>query len=122
MILRNATMGGWRLLRFRRGREGINMAEKSTLLFRRLHFEINLALWSGLIAFLIVFGLFVAPNVRAYQAAYQASKASEQSSQNDMYCRRWNFVPGTEAYRSCLDDLYALRMSIENKLATENDF
>jgi hypothetical protein len=89
---------------------------------RTLHFEANLALWSGLIAFLIMFGFFVAPNIRAYQAAAEAEKRSELSAENDMYCRRWNFVPGTAAYRACLDDLQALRTSIERRLAFENNF
>jgi hypothetical protein len=91
-------------------------------LIRRLHFEINLALWSGLIAFLIMFGLFVAPNMRASQAAWQAAHEVESSSENDVYCRRWNFVPGTAAYRSCLDDLHALRDTMAKRLIAENDF
>lgn len=98
------------------------MPEKWMQLIRRLHFEINLALWSGLIAFLVVFGLFVAPKIKASQAAWQAARAAELSSENDMYCRRWHFVPGTAAYRSCLDDLHALRSSIENRLTVESDF
>jgi hypothetical protein len=96
------------------------MPEKWMPLIRRMHFEINLALWSGLVAFLIMFGLFVSPNIRAYQAAYQAVRASELSSENDMYCRRWNFLPGTTAYRSCLDDLHALRKSIDNRAAADD--
>jgi hypothetical protein len=89
---------------------------------RRALFEINVALWSGLIAALCVFGLFIAPNIKDYQAAYEAERAAEASSENDLYCRRWHFVPGTDAYRSCLDDLHALRKSIENKLAAEYAF
>jgi hypothetical protein len=88
----------------------------------RLHVEINLALWSGLIAALIMFGLFVAPNMKALQADWQAARAAELSSENDSYCRRWRFVPGTHDYRSCLDDLHALRSSIEKRFAAENDF
>jgi hypothetical protein len=91
-------------------------------LIRRLHFEIHLAFCSGMVALLIMFALFVAPNIRAYQAAYEAVRASELSSENDMYCRRWNFIAGTNAYRSCLDDLHTLRKSIENRAADENDF
>jgi hypothetical protein len=90
-------------------------------IIRRLHFEINLALWSGLIAILMMFSLFVAPNIRATQAAYEAARASQASSENDMYCRRWNFTPGTVPYRSCLDDLLTLRASIEKRLAEENE-
>src|SRR5512142_2799172 len=98
------------------------MSEKWMLLVRHLHFETNLLLWSGLIAFLVIFGLFLEPNIRAYQAAFEAVRSSELSSENDMYCRRWNFVRGTNAYRSCLDDLHSLRKSIEKRAAAENDF
>jgi hypothetical protein len=96
------------------------MRENWMPLIRRLHFEINLALWSGLVASLIMFGVFVAPNIRAYQVAYEAVRASELSSENDMYCRRWNFIPGSNAYRSCLDDLHALRKSIEKRAAADD--
>ena len=92
------------------------------LIIRRACFEINVALWSALIAALCIFGLFIAPNIRNYQAAYEAESAVERSSENDLYCRRWHFAPGTEAYRSCLDDLHALRKSIENRLAAEYAF
>ena len=98
------------------------MSEKWMPVVQRLHFETNVALWSGLIAFLIVFGLFVVPDITKYQAAYQAAKASQVSSENDAYCRRWNFVRGTGAYRSCLDDLQTLRNSIEKKLVADTDF
>ncbi len=109
-------------LPFRRALKALVMLEKWMPLIRRMRFETNLMLWSGLIGFLIVFGLFVAPNIMAYQAAYEAVRTSELSSENDIYCRRWNFVPGTSAYRSCLDDLHTLRKSIENRAAAENDF
>jgi hypothetical protein len=66
--------------------------------------------------------LFVAPNIRAYQAAWQAARASEISSENDLFCRHWNFVPGSMAYRSCLEDLQTLRESIARRLAEERDF
>ena len=98
------------------------MIELWMLIIRRAHFEINVALWSGLTAALCIFGLFIAPNIRNYQAAYEAEKATEISFENDQYCRRWHFAPGTDAYRSCLDDLHALRKSIENRLEAENAF
>jgi hypothetical protein len=90
-------------------------------LARRLYDEAHIALWAGLVAFLIMFGLFVAPNLRATQAAWQAHKDAELSAENDMLCRRWNFVPGTNAYRSCLDDLQMLRASIDKRRADEID-
>jgi hypothetical protein len=97
------------------------MATKWMPVIQRLHLEMNLMLWSGLVAFLILFGLFVAPHMRANQAAWQAARASEISSENDLYCRRWNFTPGTDKYQSCLDDLHGLRKSIEKRFVEDND-
>jgi hypothetical protein len=98
------------------------MAKQWMPIIQRLHFQINLMLWSGLVAFLIVFGLFFAPNIRANQAAWQITRAAEISSENDVYCRRWNFTPSTDEYRSCLDDLHGLRNSIEKRSAEDMDF
>jgi hypothetical protein len=91
-------------------------------IIQRLHFEVNLLIWSGVVSFLIVFGLFVALNIRANQAAWQAARAAEVSSENDVYCRHWNFNPGTDEYRSCLDDLHGLRKSIEKRFVEDNEF
>jgi hypothetical protein len=88
----------------------------------RVYDQINTALWGGLIAFLLFFAVVVLPHVKKDQAAYEAGVAAEISAENDSYCRRFRFVPATDAYRSCLDDLQRLRMSIEKRVAADYEF
>jgi hypothetical protein len=81
-----------------------------------------MALWALLTAGLVMFAFLVLPNVSAVQAKQQALLHAKLSSENDWYCRRWNFKPSTNQYRSCLDDLWQLRGSIANRLAQDQLF
>jgi hypothetical protein len=98
------------------------MAVKSLPVIQRVHTDVNKALWTSLTAVLIFFAFFTLPRIEQNQAAYRTAKAAEISAENDVYCRRWKFVPGTDAYRSCLDDLQTLRASTEKRFNEEYDF
>jgi len=98
------------------------MEGKKMTLLRSLYWEINKALWASLTAFVIFFAVLVLPGIRQHQAAYQAALSSKISAEADYYCRRFTFVPGTSAYRSCLDDLQSLRASAQKRLVPELDF
>jgi hypothetical protein len=98
------------------------MHGKKMTLLRSVYCEINKILWASLTAFVIFFAVVVLPGMRQHQAAYQAALSSEISAEADYYCRRFTFVPGTGAYRSCLDDLHSLRVSAQKRLAAEFDF
>jgi len=97
------------------------MAELLTF-FRRVQVETSRALWAALTATLIFFTVFTLPHIRENQTAYRIAHEAEISAENDAYCRRWNFAPGTDVYRSCLNDVIALRASIKKTLADELDF
>jgi len=98
------------------------MQGKKMTLLRSLYWEINTALWASLTGFVIFFAVLVLPGIRQHQAAYQAALSSKLSAEADYYCRRFTFVPGTSAYRSCLDDLQSLRASAQKRLVPELDF
>lgn len=98
------------------------MVQKVFPLLQRLHTELNKALWAGLTAALIFFGAVTLPHIKENQAAYRLAEETEISAGNDLYCRRWNFVPGTQAYRACLDDLTTLRASIARTAAEQANF
>jgi hypothetical protein len=98
------------------------MEGKKMTLLRSLYWEINKALWASLTAFVIFFAVLVLPGIRQHQAAYQAALSSKISAEADYYCRRFTFVPGTRAYRSCLNDLQSLRASAQQRFAAEFDF
>jgi hypothetical protein len=89
---------------------------------QRLHGQTNRALWGALTAFLIFFGVAVLPHIRENQAAYRVAQDADISAESDAYCRRWKFVPSTNDYRSCLEDVAALRASIQTRIANEFAF
>jgi hypothetical protein len=98
------------------------MAAKPLPVIQRLHTDVSTALWAGLTAVLVFFAVFTLPHIEQNQASYRAAKAAEISAENDVYCRHWNFVPGTDVYRSCLDDLQTLRRSIEKRTLEDYEF
>jgi hypothetical protein len=98
------------------------MAAKPLPVIERLHTEVNTALWAGLTAFLIFFSVVTLPRIEQNQAAYRVAQATEISAENDSYCRHWKFLPGTDVYRSCLDDLQTLRNSIEKRVLEDYEF
>ena len=97
------------------------MTKTSVPLIQRLYDEVHRALWAGLVAIFLCFPIML-PRLQESRAAYEAQVATEISAENDFYCRRFQFIPGTEAYRSCLDDLGILRASAEKRLAADYEF
>ena len=91
-------------------------------LIGRVYDEINIALWAGLLSFLLFFSIVLLPQLKEGRSAYEARLAGEISSESDFYCRRFMFAPGTNAYRSCLDDLGRLRTSVEKRIAADLAF
>jgi hypothetical protein len=92
------------------------MSSNTTTFLQRLHSQINIAFWSLFVAFSITFFAFLLPHVRAAQASHLAAVDAEISAENNRYCGHWGFHPGTNEYRSCLDDLQQLRASIRKRL------
>ena len=98
------------------------MSLRSMHLIQRVYEHINTALWGGLVAALLFFAVVVLPHVQKGRAAYEAQVKAQVSAENDTYCRRFQFVPGTQGYRSCLDDLQSLRKSVEKRIAADFEF
>jgi hypothetical protein len=98
------------------------MTQKGASLAKRLHGNVVRALWAGLTGVLIFFAVVTLPYIRENEAAYRVSEATEISAENDVYCRGWNFQPGTSNYRSCLDDLTKLRASVLKRFSEEYQF
>jgi hypothetical protein len=98
------------------------MGERLIPLLRRIYADINAALWSALAAGIFLFAVVTLPHIKENAAAYRMAQDADVSAENDLYCRRWKFIVGTAAYRSCLDDLNALRASIEKRLAEQDEF
>jgi hypothetical protein len=80
------------------------------------------ALWGGLGAALIIFIIFTLAFAKERQTASEALEAAEMAAQNDHYCQRFNFIPGTENHRSCVDEIQSLRASIQKRTDEKYSF
>ncbi len=86
----------------------------------RVYDQVHLALWSGLIAFLLFFAFIVLPRVPGEQSRQQAMRLLQDEAEYDAYCRGWGLAPGTRIYAQCLTDLAQFRRSAEKQFVENN--
>ncbi len=91
------------------------------VLVGKIYDYVNNVLWAALCAALIFFAVFVAPNVSAIHAAYQADRIVQNEREYDFYCRRFDMLPVTSRYAHCMSDLAQFRRSIERQVAEESN-
>jgi hypothetical protein len=84
--------------------------------------KVDTALWSLLIAFLIFFGIFVAPRVPENQAKQERIRALQEAAELSAYCQKFGKVPGTHEHTLCTLDLQEFRGKIEQRIAVQNSF
>jgi hypothetical protein len=82
----------------------------------RIYDGIELALWAGLIAGLVVFALFVVPGIPAAQKRSAAAQAAEFEHTCDFYCSKWGMPAGTRRHERCMSDLKQFRRAIVKTL------
>ena len=97
-------------------------AQRTMALVRTVYDEVHLALWGLLIAFVIYFAVFVAPNLPELDAAAERLRLHAIADENEAYCAKWRMGPGTATHTECLMDLQALRVHIERQLEADADF
>jgi len=85
----------------------------------RLHREIECALWAMLLAGVLFFVVFVAPEIPAAQRRAAAAEALQFMSQSSQYCEKWGFPHGSLRHAACMQDLKQFRTEIEAKFSDE---
>lgn len=87
-------------------------------LVREAYDIIHLALWSALAAFVIIFFVFVWPDLPAIQREIAARQhLAEEQEVNDL-CVKWGLKLQTPAHTSCAIDLRQYRTRIEERTAS----
>lgn len=82
----------------------------------RLYFEINLALWAALLAGIVFFFAFVAPDIPAIQRRAATAEAARFIGQCSFYCEKWGFARGSLKHSQCMQDLKQFRREIQKGL------
>lgn len=93
--------------------------QRIAAVLRQTHWNVELALFSMLIAGLVLFVVLVLPRMPQARAKYEAERAAQIEAEHDFYCRRWRMTRGSEIYRGCMADLQRFRRSVEKQLAED---
>lgn len=83
---------------------------------------VEFALWSGLIAVVILFTVFVLPRLPEIRRQQEAARLLQIEAEQQFYCHRLGNSPGTDAFGRCIIELQAYRKSIEKRLAEDAEF
>ncbi len=87
----------------------------------QIHNNVEIGLWAALLAFVVYFVAFVAPNMPAAQARAERLRIQEIAAEHDFYCEKFGMPTGTPVHAQCVLDLGAFRATIEKRIADEND-
>ena len=86
---------------------------------RKIHGNVELALWSTLLAFLICVMTFVASSWPDASLRAESARTFKAAQDNRFYCEKWGLKRGTLEYEVCTTDLYELRKKIGEDFADE---
>ena len=89
---------------------------------KRAYDTVEIALWGGLLAFVIFFIVFVAPNVPKTQAIQEAARLHALGEEQEHYCEKWGKQAGTREHASCVLDLQEYRATIERQLLASDSY
>ena len=85
----------------------------------KVYDNVELALWAALLAFIMCFVAFVAPNLPESARSAASARAFKTAEDNGAYCEKWGMKRGTREHARCTADLYELRRKIGHEFADE---
>jgi hypothetical protein len=88
----------------------------------RIYDGIELALWAGLIAGLVVFALFIVPGIPAAQQRSAAAHAAAFEHECDFYCSKWGMPAGTRRHDGCMSDLKQFSRAVTKRIEEDDGF
>ncbi len=88
----------------------------------RIYHNVEAALWTLLIIFLIYFFTFVVPKLPEVWARNERIRVQEIAAENDSYCAKLGMERGTEKYNQCLLVLSEFRSKVEKRIDDEQVF
>lgn len=91
-------------------------------IFQRTYDTVETALWSGLVAFVIYFAIFIAPQIPKNQAIQEAARLHAIAEEHAFYCEKWGKHAGTREHALCALDLQAYRAKVERQFVEFTSF
>lgn len=90
---------------------------RTMIIVRQVYDWVETALWAGITSFVIVFVIYIAPNVPEMARRAEATRAMNNAAENSAYCEKWGMKRRTHEHVLCTMDLQGFRKKIEQDLA-----
>jgi|SRR5689334_15039479 hypothetical protein len=98
------------------------MSTKIMELAKRVHRNVEVALWATLLAFVIYTMIFVLPRIPEINALNASIRAQEISAENARLCEKLSIERGTDRYNRCLLDVGEFRHTVEKRAHDDLDW
>ena len=98
------------------------MSPKIREIARRIHHNIETALYAALFAFVAYFIIFVLPKMPEIQAQRARAEAIEIAAENASLCEKLHIKRGTDDYNQCLLDVGEFRWEVGKRISDDIDW
>lgn len=98
------------------------MSPKIREIARRIHHNIETALWAALFAVVVYFIIFVFPKMPEIQAQNARVEAIEIAAENASLCGKLHIKRGTDDYNQCLLDVGEFRLKVGKRISDGIDW
>jgi len=95
------------------------MSTKMQEIARRVHTNIEIAMWAMLFAFVIYFIIFVLPKLPEVQAQNARTRIEEIGAENASLCEKLGIKREANGYNQCLLDVGEFRWKVEKRAYDE---
>jgi hypothetical protein len=95
------------------------MSTKMQEIARRVHTNIEIAMWAMLFAFVIYFIIFVLPKLPEVQTQNARIRIEQIGVENASLCEKLGIKPGAGSYNQCLLDVGEFRWKVEKRVYDE---
>jgi len=95
------------------------MSTKFLEVVRRIHHNVEVALWATLFAFVMYLFVFWLPRLPEIQAQNARIRVSEINAENASVCEKLNVKHGTEKYNECLLFVGEFRVKVQQRAYDE---
>jgi len=99
----------------------MSLSREAWAVIRRVHNELNVALWAVGVAGMVYLLLHI-PEMQDARARADAQLAQQISNENKLYCEKWGMPVRTHEHVICTMDLVRIRQETEERIADAMNF
>lgn len=88
---------------------------------RTVYDNVHMALWAGLVAFLLFFAVYTVPRMPEARAQAETLRIHEIAAEQNLFCQKLGMPIGAPTNPQCVLDLQAFRAIVEKRFADEGE-